>query len=979
MTRVESFPSKISMSELQRLMRDPDVPEAQLKPYFTAHAEASRPFAPAIIPNPDRVDVAAPVDELEGAMMMGWANGFSRLRRQTKFKQRRDSGDKSPVLVSEGNSWFQFPILLDDVIDQLYDDYNIWSVDAAGDTLQNMVLGQPEYMEALSQNADSVQAFLFSGAGNDFLGDDASGRSVLPQILRAFKPGMPAEWYLQTDAFADKLRFVEDCYRKVLSNVQARYPSLPVICHGYDYAIPGGGPGDNRHPIYAAQDNWLGRPMREELGIVDPTLQRSIVKLLIDKLNICLASLCGGNGTGGAFKNAWHVDARNTVRELALWADELHPTDEGFSRVAAQFRSVLRAAIPSVAARTEAVEEAAVAPTPYARKLVSIANAEYDRYHGFSETDEPLRSRINQYCREIGIEEPDNISDFAWSATFVSWCVKTAGATAGEFKFDPTHAVFVRAAIANADNNAGVFRARPIDQYRPKIGDIIHRNQNHGRVTYKQARSRSNYPSHSAIVVEIGSTNGVKFAGTIGGNESNSVHSAKVVLNQAGFVAQKNNDPFICIIENLKVGAAPVMPEISEEATFAAEATTPSFVCEASGEPEAWQLEEALIKPKVNRVESTGNKSSRGGTDIDHIVIHYTTSRNIEGSIGWFKTKSAKVSAHYIVGRDGVLVQMVPDKERAWHAGTSEMNARSIGIEHVAMDGDKITDPQARTSLALIRWLMQEYQIPIENVIPHVCVKSTSCCGDLFKDFGGGAGLSCKVQNSALHKWLDANGIGGEEASVALADTAEAPYLETAFESPETLAARRLRMAKIIVDFEARRDRQGHLAVYRLRREDGGGRYEVAGINERYHKQECDQLVRLIESGRYAEAEDLACEFIAKYTDPAAAWCQNGASEFYLRDCMFNRGPRGAAKILQRAVGVTIDGDVGPQTLAAVRGAEMRPLALLDELRKAREWYERVYAHRNEGSVFWQGLVNRWNNSKTAARQFLSLEEAAFS
>ena len=38
-------------------------------------------------------------------------------------------------------------------------------------------------------------------------------------------------------------------------------------------------------------------------------------------------------------------------------------------------------------------------------------------------------------------------------------------------------------------------------------------------------------------------------------------------------------------------------------------------------------------------------------------------------------------------------------------------------------------------------------------------------------------------------------------------------------------------MAAAIVNFEARRDSKGHLKVYNLPPEDGGGRYEVAGIN----------------------------------------------------------------------------------------------------------------------------------------------------
>jgi hypothetical protein len=77
----------------------------------------------------------------------------------------------------------------------------------------------------------------------------------------------------------------------------------------------------------------------------------------------------------------------------------------------------------------------------------------------------------------------------------------------------------------------------------------------------------------------------------------------------------------------------------------------------------------------------------------------------------------------------------------------------------------------------------------------------------------------------------------------------------------------RMRMAKQIVDFEARRDKKGHLQVYKLPAWDGGGRYEVAGINEKYNKEVCDHLVELIEGGEYDKAEELATEFIASDTD----------------------------------------------------------------------------------------------------------------
>ncbi len=174
-------------------------------------------------------------------------------------------------------------------------------------------------------------------------------------------------------------------------------------------------------------------------------------------------------------------------------------------------------------------------------------------------------------------------------------------------------------------------------------------------------------------------------------------------------------------------------------------------------------------------------------------------------------------------------------------------------------------------------------------------------------------------------------------------------------------AALRIKMAESIVQFEGRRDSQGHLRVYILPAGDGGGRYEVAGINDRYHPQEAARLKALIDAGRYDEAEDYAAEVIAEYTDVVAKWTTVPSIESYLRDSAFNRGPGGAAKILQMALGVKVDGGVGPETLKALRAAEKNPAKLLAGLRVAREQYEiRVAGHRDK---FWKGLVNRWDGS----------------
>lgn len=180
-----------------------------------------------------------------------------------------------------------------------------------------------------------------------------------------------------------------------------------------------------------------------------------------------------------------------------------------------------------------------------------------------------------------------------------------------------------------------------------------------------------------------------------------------------------------------------------------------------------------MDKPHVSRSYQTSHYSSRGGATIDTIVIHYTTSRNIEGTIQHFMSGTPQVSAHYIVGQDGELVQMVDEAHAAWHA--TVMNARSIGIEHVAEAGDKITEAQEATSAALIRWLADEYFIPHANIIPHVAVKSTSCPGDLFAAYGGKAGADKATQTAALQRWLAAKvfetePVSAEQKEVAMTD-----------------------------------------------------------------------------------------------------------------------------------------------------------------------------------------------------------------
>jgi hypothetical protein len=190
--------------------------------------------------------------------------------------------------------------------------------------------------------------------------------------------------------------------------------------------------------------------------------------------------------------------------------------------------------------------------------------------------------------------------------------------------------------------------------------------------------------------------------------------------------------------------------------------------------------------------------------------------------------------------------------------------------------------------------------------------------------------------------------------------------------------------AAFVWDAEKEVDSKGNVKVSKLKPADGGGLFEVAGINERYDHAVCFQLKALVEAGKYAEAKTLALPYYVHDTNDALQWTGHAAIEAYLRDCVFNRGEGGATMIAQLALntkfnlGLKVDGGFGPMTrtglasMVQVKGAKL----VLGALRTGREQYERIHAPPvGARKQFWDGLVNRWNNSLVMANQFLTAQD----
>ena len=190
-------------------------------------------------------------------------------------------------------------------------------------------------------------------------------------------------------------------------------------------------------------------------------------------------------------------------------------------------------------------------PSAFAMKLASVAQEQHSKFQFTNEADKKLCDQIKKWTQDIGFTFT-SCTKVPWSAVFVSWCVKQAGATKAEFKFAMAHSVFVNQAIKNALAGQGVFQGFSFDTQPPAVGDIIQFNRRGNKFSFDFARTHTAYESHSIIVIEVGHDSEGSFAFCIGGNESDSVRRSVVRLDSKGLIKQRDGNPFICLIKDLK-------------------------------------------------------------------------------------------------------------------------------------------------------------------------------------------------------------------------------------------------------------------------------------------------------------------------------------------------------------------------------------------------------------------------------------------
>ncbi len=109
-----------------------------------------------------------------------------------------------------------------------------------------------------------------------------------------------------------------------------------------------------------------------------------------------------------------------------------------------------------------------------------------------------------------------------------------------------------------------------------------------------------------------------------------------------------------------------------------------------------------------------------GGPEIEQL---FTNCLNPTEHPYYAEIAHLKVSSHFLIRRDGELVQFVNTNQRAWHAGVSSWAGRercnefSIGIELEGSDYEVFTEPQYETLQPLLATLKAAY--PIQAITGH--------------------------------------------------------------------------------------------------------------------------------------------------------------------------------------------------------------------------------------------------------------------
>ncbi len=244
-----------------------------------------------------------------------------------QYHPRDDAG--APVVLCFGDSWFWYPIPgVGNLCDRFLDFGRGQSLDICAIGVNGMEIALPgkamlnDLTTFLQWEAETVGMIVVSGGGNDFAGPED-----LDPLLRKGSGSSAGSW-LRKKAVDKLFSDVRKGYQRIVYLRDIFCPGVPIVTHCYDYAHATG-----KGLLWLSP--WL-KPSFDALK-VPQGLRCEIVRIFIDGLAAVQLGLAG---------TRYHfVDTRGLL-SAGDWANELHPTREGFNKIARPFYAAFEKIFP---------------------------------------------------------------------------------------------------------------------------------------------------------------------------------------------------------------------------------------------------------------------------------------------------------------------------------------------------------------------------------------------------------------------------------------------------------------------------------------------------------------------------------------------------------------------------------------------------------------------------------------------------------
>jgi hypothetical protein len=226
------------------------------------------------------------------------------------------------VIICEGDSWFNHPILFDLPEYLLHFGYSVLHSNYPGKLLKES-LEQEKFLAPLEDGRKpQIKALLLSGGGNDLI-NWRKGNAEFSPIFQKVGPGHPAADYIDPAKIDEALGEMMACLAGISDKLAgANAAKLPVILHCYDYITP------KKYGPSPIKGTWIN-PQLDAIGAEnDAAFRKKITGLLQARWIEAYEKTCA--------KLGWHfLETQNIVK--GRWHDEIHPNNNGFYDIASLY------------------------------------------------------------------------------------------------------------------------------------------------------------------------------------------------------------------------------------------------------------------------------------------------------------------------------------------------------------------------------------------------------------------------------------------------------------------------------------------------------------------------------------------------------------------------------------------------------------------------------------------------------------------